>query len=280
MVRSLKTSQAGAVHQYAPQEQYNDFHDGDTDEEIEMEPVPMVFPNLIMVPDDEEDPEEMIPEEDEPAEQPNLGEQAPGEDQDHLDKEMEEEEQEQEEEAEEAIWEVYRYRADVVGIPMEDHLRAMVLRLGYDKAPVYHCELWTHLWFEPNWEVAAILEEYIPCCGVKEVSKNHDVAQRTTMDAGIAELARRALYVLSHKERDRLEDTHCHYTPFRASGEAKTYIAPAPAYEGTLNNVRSLLAAVNTTLDDANNTLYAAQQQIFTLEMQRRALEAALQNRE
>jgi hypothetical protein len=60
MVRSLKTSHAGAVHQYAPQEQYNDFHDEDTDEEIEMEPAPMVFPNLIMVPDDEEDPEEMI----------------------------------------------------------------------------------------------------------------------------------------------------------------------------------------------------------------------------
>jgi hypothetical protein len=111
MVRSLKTSLAGAAHQYAPQEQYNDIHDGDTDEEIEMEPAPMVFPNLIMVPDDEEDPEEMIPEEDEPAEQPNLEEQAPGEDQDHLDQEMEEEEQEQEEEAEEAIWEVYSYRA-------------------------------------------------------------------------------------------------------------------------------------------------------------------------
>jgi hypothetical protein len=68
MVRSLKTFQAGAVHQYAPQEQYNDLHDGYTDEEIEMEPAAMVFPNLIMVPDDEEDPEEMIPEEDELAE--------------------------------------------------------------------------------------------------------------------------------------------------------------------------------------------------------------------
>jgi hypothetical protein len=76
---------------------------------------------------------------------------------------MEEEEQEQEEEAGEAIWEVYHYRADGVGIPMADHLQAMVLRLGYDKAPVYHCELWTHPWFEPHWEVAAILEEYIPC---------------------------------------------------------------------------------------------------------------------
>jgi hypothetical protein len=48
----------------------------------------------------------MIPEEDEPAEQPNLEEQAPGEDlEDHLDLEMEEEgqEQEQEEEVEEVI---------------------------------------------------------------------------------------------------------------------------------------------------------------------------------
>jgi hypothetical protein len=32
MVRRLKTSQAGAAHQYAPQEQYHDFHDGDTNE--------------------------------------------------------------------------------------------------------------------------------------------------------------------------------------------------------------------------------------------------------
>jgi hypothetical protein len=57
-----------------------------------MEPAPVVVPNLIMVSDEEEDPEEMIPEEDEPTEQPNLEEQAPGEDlEDHLDLEMEEE---------------------------------------------------------------------------------------------------------------------------------------------------------------------------------------------
>jgi hypothetical protein len=118
-----------------------------------------------------------------------------------------------------------------VGIPMADHLQAIVLRLGYDKAPVYHCEPWTHPWFEPHWQVAAILEEYIPCRGVKEMSKHHDVAHRTAMDVGIAESARRALYVLSHKERGRLEDTHCRHTPFRASGEAKAYVTPAPAYE-------------------------------------------------
>jgi hypothetical protein len=156
----------------------------------------------------------------------------------------------------------------------------MVLRLGYDKAPVYHCELWTHPWFELHWEVAAILEEYVPFRGVREISKHPDVVHRTTMDAGIAEAARRVLYLLSHKEHDRLEDTYCRYTPFRASGEDKTYIALAPAYEGTLNNVRSLLAAINTTLDYTNNTLHVAQQQIFTLELKKRALEAALQNRE
>jgi hypothetical protein len=71
MVRRLKTSHAGAAHQYAPQEQYNNFHDGDTDEEIEMEPAPVVVPDLVLVSDDEEDPKEMIPEGDEPADQPN-----------------------------------------------------------------------------------------------------------------------------------------------------------------------------------------------------------------
>jgi hypothetical protein len=67
MVRRLKTSHAGAIHQYAPQEQYNDFHDGDTDEEIEMEPAPVAIPDPILVSDDEEDPEEMDSEEGEPA---------------------------------------------------------------------------------------------------------------------------------------------------------------------------------------------------------------------
>jgi hypothetical protein len=31
-----------AIHQYAIQEDYNDFHDGDNDEEIEMESPPAV----------------------------------------------------------------------------------------------------------------------------------------------------------------------------------------------------------------------------------------------
>jgi hypothetical protein len=204
-----------------------------------------------MVSDDEEDQEEVNPEEGEPADQPNQEEQAPGEDlEDHHGPEVEEEEHEQDEAAKEVIWEVEHSRVDGVGIPMADHLRAMVLRLGYDKALVYNCELWTHPWFEPHWEVATILEDYVPFRGAREISKHPDVAHRTTMDAGIAEAARRVLYVLSHKERDRLEDTHCWYTPFGASGEAKTYIAPAPAYKATLNNVRSLLVAVNTALDD------------------------------
>jgi hypothetical protein len=178
------------------------------------------------------------------------------------------------------IWDVYHYKVDGVNIPMADHLRALVLRLGYDEAPVYHCELCTHPWFEPHWEVAAILEEYVLFHRAREISKHHDVAHRTTMDASIAEATWRVLYVLSHNERDRLEDTRCTYTPLRASGKAKTYIASAPAYEGMLNNVRSLLAAVKTTLDDTNNTLYAAQQQIFTLGLQKCTLEVALQNRE
>ena len=65
-------------------------------------------------------------------------------------------------------------------------------------------------------------------------------------------------------------DTRSVYTPYRASGEAKTNIAPAPTWEGTLNNLRELLAAVNTALDDTNNTLAKAQEKIFILETQKR----------
>jgi hypothetical protein len=57
---------------------------------------------------------------------------------------VEEEVQEQDDAAQEVIWDVYHYRVDGVGISMADHLRAMVLHLGYNKAPIYHCELWTH----------------------------------------------------------------------------------------------------------------------------------------
>jgi hypothetical protein len=60
----------GVIHQYAPQKDYNDFHDGDTDEEIEMEAPSAVVasalgPEVIIVQDEEEeeDPEEVVLEE-------------------------------------------------------------------------------------------------------------------------------------------------------------------------------------------------------------------------
>jgi hypothetical protein len=62
MVRRLKPSHDGAAHQYAPQEEYSDFHDGDTDEKIEMEAAPVAASDLIVVSNVEEDPEEVNPE--------------------------------------------------------------------------------------------------------------------------------------------------------------------------------------------------------------------------
>jgi hypothetical protein len=63
MVCHLKTSHTGAIHQYAPQEDYNDYHEGDTNEEIMMEASPVATPGTIFLSKDEEDPEEVIPEE-------------------------------------------------------------------------------------------------------------------------------------------------------------------------------------------------------------------------
>jgi hypothetical protein len=50
--------------------------------------------------------------------------------------------------AKEVVWTVHKQ--DGIGIHMADNLRAMVFRLGYDVGPAYHCELWTHPWFEPH----------------------------------------------------------------------------------------------------------------------------------
>jgi hypothetical protein len=63
---------------------------------------------------------------------------------------------------------------------------------------------------------------------VKDITRHDDMAHKTTMEAGVAEAAHRALYVLSHKERDKLKDTHYKYTPYRASGDAETYILQLP----------------------------------------------------
>jgi hypothetical protein len=60
MVHRLKTLHAGAIHQYAPQLEYNDYHEGDTDKEIVMGALPVAAPEPIVVLDDEEDPEEVI----------------------------------------------------------------------------------------------------------------------------------------------------------------------------------------------------------------------------
>jgi hypothetical protein len=131
-----------------PQEEYNDYHDGDTDEEIMTE----AAPEPIIVLKDDEDPEEVIPEGEEE-------EQAPGDVQgDHHEQVEEDGGQEQadqqgpveDEPAEEVMWKVEYCNMDGIDIPMADSLRAMVHRLGYDKAPVYRCELWTHPWFEPR----------------------------------------------------------------------------------------------------------------------------------
>jgi hypothetical protein len=137
---------------------------------------------------------------------------------------------------------------------MANNLRAAVFHLDYDVGPTYHCELWIQSWFEPHWAVTTIVYEKEPFHGHREISRQQDVAYRTTMDVGVAQAAQRALYALSNWERARPMDTYYRYTPYKASGEAKTYITPAPVYEGVLSDVRGLLAAINIVLDDTNNT--------------------------
>jgi hypothetical protein len=102
--------------------------------------------------------------------------------------------------------------------------------------------MWTHPWFEPHWEVTAIIYERVLHYGPKEISKHNNVAARDTMEAGIAEAAMRALYVLSHREHLELTHTRSLYTPYRESGKANTYIASASGHSPTLDNLREFTA--------------------------------------
>jgi hypothetical protein len=70
----------------------------------------------------------------------------------------------------------------------------------------------------PHWEVTTIVYEKKPFNGHREISRQQDVAYRTTMDVGVAQAAQRALYALSYQERARPVDTYCRHTPYRASG--------------------------------------------------------------
>jgi hypothetical protein len=178
--------------------------------------------------------------------------------------------------AEDVVWTVSSYKQDGRGILMADILRMIVYHLGYGVNPTYQCEMWTHYWFEPHWEVTAIIYERVLHYRSKEISRHNDVAARDTMEAGIAEAARRTLYVLSHRERLELTHTRSLYTPYIESGNAKTYIASASGHSPTSDNLRELLAVVNTTLDDTNNMLPKAQWKKCTLEAQKRLLEATL----
>ena len=131
MVRRLKTARKSTAHQYAPQEDHNSLHVGDTDEEIEVNSSPATTtpapaPVSIIEPD-EEDPEEDVE-----------GHEQEGDPSHHSDSEPEEA-------TEEVVWKVYRYKQEGLGVPMADLLRATAYRLGYaPSGPAYHCELWTH----------------------------------------------------------------------------------------------------------------------------------------
>jgi hypothetical protein len=111
-----------------------------------MEASPVAAPGTIVVSDDEEDPEEVIPDEEEQDGQQDQEEQALEDQHEQVEEDEVQEQAEQQdpagsEPAQRVKWEVDYYWVAEVGVPMADHLRPMVLRLGYNKTPVYCCEL-------------------------------------------------------------------------------------------------------------------------------------------
>lgn len=161
------------------------------------------------------------------------------------------------------------------GIPMAEKLRRTWHSLGNVLKPRYKYNRYTHRRYGTNWKVSVFFYKS-DNDGWKEVFVHHDVAKRDTMESRIAEATRRALYVQSHWQCHILARTSSRYTPYRATGEAKTHIAPITRNSPCLNNLRELLAATNTALDDTNNALYEAQKELYELRWERDLLATAV----
>nr|TKW01784.1 hypothetical protein SEVIR_8G201500v2 [Setaria viridis] len=89
------------------------------------------------------------------------------------------------------------------------------------------------------------------------------------------EAARRALEVLPHSERPRLQNTYRRYIPFRTNDEARTFVAPLSENDMARNYLRKYLASIIAALNDANNTLRAIQQELREVRRERDVLLAS-----
>nr|XP_034591743.1 CASP-like protein 4A1 [Setaria viridis] len=98
---------------------------------------------------------------------------------------------------------------------------------------------------------------------------------RRTMESGIAEAARRALEVVSHNERPRLEHTYHRFLPYRASGETRTFIATNEGVDMATDFLRKYTSAALTALNEANNHIQELQQEVQELRWERDANMAA-----
>nr|TKW10106.1 hypothetical protein SEVIR_6G140300v2 [Setaria viridis] len=160
------------------------------------------------------------------------------------------------------------------GVHMADILRWTCHRLGYGMRPLYKCSRFTHPRYPTFWEVKVVLrEEHEGGWEVKAF--HHDVTIRRTMESGIAEAARRALEVVSHKERPRLQHTYHRFLPYRASGEARTFIATNDGVDMATDFLRKYTSAALTALNEANNHIQELQQEVQELRWERDANMAA-----
>nr|TKW02122.1 hypothetical protein SEVIR_8G224700v2 [Setaria viridis] len=146
--------------------------------------------------------------------------------------------------------------------------------LGYSMRPIYKCARFTHPRYPTFWEVKVILREEHER-GWEVMAVHHDVAMRRTMESGIAEVARRALEVLSHKERPRLRYTYRRFLPSRASGEARTFIATHDGVDMASDFLRKYLSATLTALNETNNHLFEIQRELHEVRWERDVLVAS-----
>lgn len=238
--RAANTSQD--KHTYAPMEPREDLEE------------PFVINNLA---------EEQEPEEEEPMENPQA-----------------EEAEAQEEEETEIVPEIRTYVRHISDggnglFPLL--LRSVMHHLGYEKRPTYHCVRHMSTKYPDYWIVSvhiAIRSTELPT--FRDESIHVDGAPRDSINAGISEAARRALYVMCHTRQEELKDTQFKLFPQRAHTASKTEIPVSQEMSYTVDMILSLLAAVNSDLDAAMIELAVAKTELLQVRRERDILEARI----
>jgi hypothetical protein len=216
--------------------------------------------------DDLDDSDDDDKDDEEEEEEENVNEEANGEQQDHF----------------MAIWPVTEHYTSMFETGHFPNLLQEVLHaLGTYVRPLYE----TRQVSEPPRACYYITHIHVRVMdagdrGFRTLSAHESLMPISTYNASVSDVARRALWPLSHTYQQQLHDTKYRHLPLHVRGESQTSIILGGAGEDRLNTLVGVVAGLNTDLDSATLDLSWVHLELEDAHARIAALEAQLEGRD